>query len=151
MRKLDEFGFGLDPADEQTQRLPAIQDTGEADLHAQRPTYQERPHATRASSDLIVRKLQQTVSYIFGVVATILALRVILVAIGANPDNPFFVLLRELSDPLVAPFANIVATPRVNGVTIETTTIFAIIIYLLVRQALVRLLDLFILHEEAQR
>lgn len=153
MRELEEFGFGSDPADERTQRLPPVDD---ADVDGAAPrrsaySYEERSRPTSPGSDLVVRKLQQIVNYIFGVIATILGLRFLLVAIGANPDNPFFVLLRELSDPLVAPFANIVVTPRLFGATIETTTIFAIIIYILARQALVRFLDLFVMGEEDRR
>ena len=87
-------------------------------------------------------KVKQAVWFFFGVLETLLALRVILFAVGANPANPFFGFVNGLTWPAVAPFANIVETPRVGASTLELGTIFAMLMYLLLAFGLVKLIDL---------
>ena len=98
---------------------------------------------------LLVRKAQQTVWYFLGVIETLLALRFMLLAVGANPANPFFNFIRALTNPLVAPFANLVQTPQLGGSTLELGTVFAMIIYLLLAIAIARLLEILLSRGDA--
>jgi YggT family protein len=105
------------------------------------PVYTSIRHET-SSSVVAARKAQQIVWYFFGIVETLLALRFILLAVGANRANPFFNFVTNLTNPFVAPFANLVETPRLGSSILELGTIFAMIIYLLVAYALARLLEI---------
>lgn len=96
------------------------------------------------ASVVAVRKAQQIVWYFFGLLETLLALRFVLLAIGANPANPFFDALLNLTTPLLAPFANLLQTPSIEGATLDMSTIFAMAIYLLLAIAIAKLLEILI-------
>lgn len=89
-----------------------------------------------------VRKAQQTIWFFFGILETLLALRFLLLALGANPASPFFAFVVAVTSPLAAPFANLIATPRYGNAVLELGTAFGMVIYLLLAIALVKLVDL---------
>jgi hypothetical protein len=99
-------------------------------------------HVEPSAGLLAVRKVQQVVWYFFSLLETLLALRFTLLALGANPANPFFDALLTATSPLVQPFANLLQTQRVEGSTLEYSTIVAMVIYLLLAIAIARLLEL---------
>lgn len=151
----EESGETRDPrlqADDRTRQVPRVEDHHLDHDHddvvevPDRPSYSVITHEPPASV-LAVRKAQQVVWYLFGVLETLLALRFILLAVGANPANPFFAFVRDLTNPLVYPFANLVETPRVGVSTLEFGTIFAMVIYILVALAIAKLLELAILRD----
>jgi hypothetical protein len=136
-------------ADDRTRRVPRVTDDRVKDddrpvVNVNQPAHEV--HSTHVhhepASVLFARKAQQAVWYFFGVIETLLALRFILLAVGANPANPFFNALLSLTNPLVAPFANLVQTPQVGASILELGTVFAMIIYLLLAVALAKLLEL---------
>jgi hypothetical protein len=90
----------------------------------------------------MIRKAQEVIWYAFGVLETLLALRFILLAVGANPANPFFEFVIGLTEPFAAPFSNLVETPRLGVSVLELGTIFGMIVYLLVAFGLCKLLEL---------
>ena len=61
----------------------------------------------------------------------LLAIRVGLKLIGANPDNPFTALIYGLSGLFVFPFAGIVGTPSTGGMELEISSIIAMVVYAL--------------------
>jgi len=131
-------------AEERTQRVPRVLDRDEEtilDVDGA-PAYSPVVYTTASTRHLAVRKGQQVVWYIFGVLETLLALRFLLFAVGANWSNPFFMFIAGVTSPFVAPFASLVETPRIGQSTLETGTIFAMIIYLLVAVGLSRLVEL---------
>jgi hypothetical protein len=95
-----------------------------------------------------IRKAQDAVWYAFGVLATLLALRFILLAVGANPANAFFDFVIDLTDPFAAPFSNLVETPRLGTSVLELGTIFGMIIYLLMAFGLCKLIELVLSRDE---
>jgi hypothetical protein len=136
-------------ADDRTRRVPRVTDEGVRD--DERPVVNvnqsasDVPHAHihhEPASVLFARKAQQAVWYFFGILETLLALRFILLAVGANPANPFFSFILSLTSPLVAPFANLVQTPQIGASILELGTVFAMIIYLLLAVALAKLVEL---------
>jgi YggT family protein len=143
MRDSDRVDYDQLP-EERTRRVPRItEEHDEAIVNVnQPPAYDRVHHHQPAANVLVARKAQQAVWYFFGVVETLLALRFVLMAVGANPANPFFNFIRDLTNPLVAPFANLVQTPQVGGSVLELGTIFAMIIYLLLAIAIAKLLEL---------
>lgn len=71
------------------------------------------------------------VYFIFGVIAILIALRVLLELLGAK-DVGFTRFVYGVSGPFVAPFQNIVGTPDIgSGSVLDFSSILAIIVYLL--------------------
>lgn len=68
----------------------------------------------------------------------LLAVRVGLKLIGANPDNPFAALVYNLSDLLLFPFIGLMGTPAVDGLVLEVSTLIAMVVYALVFWAIER-------------
>jgi hypothetical protein len=82
-----------------------------------------------ANQNSAIARVVRVVYFLFGALELLLALRVILRALGANPDNAFGSLVYGLSQPFVALFATLFGNPAVNGAVIEITTIVAMIAY----------------------
>src|SRR5919199_1223677 len=74
--------------------------------------------------NIAARKAQQTIWFFFGIVETLLALRFLLLALGANPASPFFAFVVSVTNPLTAPFSNLIATPRYGNSILELGTAF---------------------------
>jgi hypothetical protein len=70
----------------------------------------------------------------------LIGLRFLLKLLAANPDNPFAALIYFLSRPFVAIFVGLTPTPSFGGIQIEFFDLIAILVYLLLAWALVRLL-----------
>lgn len=143
MHDAEEPGYGRGLPDERTRRIARVGDeVEEPAVNVKEPAPYLHERHERSTGTLLVTKAQQTVWYFFGIIETLLALRFILLAVGANPANPFFNFVRGLTNSLVAPFANLVQTPQLGGSTIELSTVFAMIIYLLVAIAIAKLLEI---------
>ena len=81
--------------------------------------------------------------FLFGVVEILIALRVLLKLLAANPDSGFSRFIYGVTAPFVAPFAGIVGEPAAgNGSVFELSSVLAIIVYLIFSWIIVRLLQL---------
>jgi hypothetical protein len=88
-----------------------------------------------------ILKTYQVVWYILALIEILLGFRVALQFLGANTRNIFTLLVYSLSEPLVAPFFGIFGVTRVvDRSTIEWTTLFAMIVYVFLAWAIVKLL-----------
>ena len=81
----------------------------------------------------------QIVWYVLYILETVLAFRFFLRLIGANPAAGFTDFIYTLSYPFVAPFLNVVGSPRVAGSVFEWTTLLAMLVYWLVAWGIVKL------------
>lgn len=90
---------------------------------------EQKRRVAAANQNSAIARVVRVVYFLFGALELLLALRVILRALGANPDNAFGSLVYGLSQPFVALFATLFAIPVVNGAVIEITTIVAMIAY----------------------
>jgi hypothetical protein len=61
----------------------------------------------------------------------LLAFRIILRWIAANPDSGFGMLMYGVTGVFVAPFNGLVATPMFDGGPLEVTTLIAMVVYAL--------------------
>ncbi len=94
---------------------------------------------------LAVWRAQRIVYYLSGLVEALIALRLALKLVGANPANPFTQAIYGVSWVFVFPFSGIV--PNINlagGAVLETFLIVALIVYSLASLALVKLLELLV-------
>ncbi len=100
------------------------------------PTPAERQLAT-------LDRVKQIVWFIVGLIVTLLALRFVLLALGANPANGFASFIYGLSGIFVAPFRGLFGNDPGPGQTgIDTASLIAMAVYLLAGWLLNRLLEI---------
>jgi uncharacterized protein YggT (Ycf19 family) len=85
-------------------------------------------------------KATQLVWWFFGILEALLALRVILKLIGANPESPITGLIYGITDFFLKPFSGLTATPTAGGMVLEISTIIAMVVYALIAWAIERLI-----------
>jgi YggT family protein len=87
------------------------------------------PYAGRRQA---ASRLVQAIYLIFGIIEALIAIRVVLRALGANPQAGFAQLIYGLTAPLVAPFAGLFGNPQAGGSVLELHSIVALVVYALV-------------------
>jgi hypothetical protein len=105
------------------------------------PIRMEHPQRVYDKKKTIFR-MYQIIWYILAVIEVLLAFRVALKALGANPLSTFVNLIYTLSNPFALPFSGILGTNVSGGSVFEWSTIIAAIVYLLIAYGLVHLLQL---------
>lgn len=83
-------------------------------------------------------KATQLVWLFFGILETLIILRILLKLIGANPASPIAALIYAFTDLFLFPFAGLTATPSAGGMVLELPSIFAMVIYALIAWAIER-------------
>ena len=77
-------------------------------------------------------KATQLVWLLFGVLEALIALRIGLKLIGANPESPIVALIYGLTFLFLFPFEGLVASPTFGGMVLEISSMFAMLIYALI-------------------
>jgi hypothetical protein len=90
--------------------------------------------------NLKLSKITQFTWLLFGLLLALIALRVILKLIAANPASPFAALVYGVSDLFLWPFFGLTATPQAGGAIVEIPSIIAMVVYALVAWAIVKVL-----------
>jgi hypothetical protein len=83
-------------------------------------------------------KLTQLVWLLFGMLEALIALRIGLKLIGANPESPIVALIYGLSFLFLFPFEGLVASPTAGSMVLELSSVFAMLIYGLIAWAVER-------------
>jgi hypothetical protein len=99
------------------------------------------PYATRRHS---AWRLVQAIYLVFGIVEALIAIRLVLHALGANAGAGFAQLVYGLSAPLVAPFAGLFGNPQAGTSVLELHSIVALIVYALLAWLIGRLVWLMV-------
>lgn len=82
-------------------------------------------------------RVSQVVDYLFGLIYGLLAIRLVLMLIAANPSNGFVRFVDTVTNPLYALFRGIVDSPTAEGgYTLAVPIIIAIIVYALLHAAI---------------
>ena len=90
-----------------------------------------------------VARISQIVDYVFYLVYSLFAIRLILALLAAREGNAFVQFIRAVTDPLYAPFRGIVPSPTAEGgFTLALPIVIALIVYLLLHFAINGLLRL---------
>src|SRR4030065_1110944 len=84
-------------------------------------------------------KATQLIWLFLGVLEGLLALRILLKLMAANPGNAFAAFLYSITDLFLLPFAGLVGTPTAGGMVLELSSIIAMAAYGLVGLGLERL------------
>lgn len=87
---------------------------------------QESVRTERASSNVVARRV---VYYIGGVIVTLIALRFVLLLLGANQGSGFVDFIYALSGIFVVPFNGIFGEPTFGATYFETSSLVAIVVY----------------------
>lgn len=83
-------------------------------------------------------KVTQLVWLFFGILETLIVLRILLKLIGANPASPIAALIYAFTDLFLFPFAGLTGSPSAGGMVLELPAFFAIVIYALIAWAIER-------------
>ncbi|MGB4768212.1 MAG: hypothetical protein WBP22_03050 [Candidatus Saccharimonas sp.] len=116
--------------------------TQSGDTTVQRQTVAQRNHTSGAVL------AQRVIWFIVGLINIIVAIRFVLLLLGANREAGFTDLVYSLSTPFVAPFVGIFGEPTYGRAVFEVSSVLAIVIYTLVGWGIAKLLTIARPHEE---
>jgi len=98
-------------------------------------TTQREPERERR---IFTFKASQLVWLLFGILEALIALRIGLKLIGANPDSPIAVFIYGFTTLFLLPFAGLTGTPSAGGMVLEISSVIAMLVYALIAWALER-------------
>jgi hypothetical protein len=85
-------------------------------------------------------KATQLVWLVSGILEALIALRIGLKLIGANPASPFAVFIYGFTGLFLFPFAGLTGTPAVGGMVLEISSFIAMVVYALLAWAIERII-----------
>jgi len=85
-------------------------------------------------------KITQLIWLFLGILEAIIALRIGLKLIGANPESPIVSLIYGFTYLFLFPFEGMTTTPAVGGMVLEFSSLFAMVIYGLIAWAVERVI-----------
>ena len=94
------------------------------------------PFATRR---MAAYRVTQMIYWVFGLIEGLIAIRIILKVLGANPSAGFAEFIYGITWPLVLPFVNLFGNPQTQGSVLELTSIVALVVYALAAFLLAKL------------
>lgn len=85
-------------------------------------------------------KATELVWLFFGILEALIALRILLKLIGANPASPIAAFIYAVTDLFLFPFAGLIGAPAAGGMVLELSSFLAMLIYALIGWAIARLI-----------
>ena len=83
-------------------------------------------------------KVTQLIWLLLGILEALIALRIGLKLIGANPASPIVALIYGFTSLFLFPFEGMIATPSSGSIVLELSSFFAMLIYALIAWAVER-------------
>jgi hypothetical protein len=133
----DETASVADDAQREVYRERVVDTPGDLVAYAEHvsvPSESERRLATAA-------RIKQIIYFVFGAVAVLLAMRFVLMLLGASQASPFVQLVYGLSGVFAMPFFGIFGQPSFNASVLEWASLVGIAVYMLVAWGLAKLVD----------
>ena len=84
-------------------------------------------------------KITQLIWLGLGILEALIALRIALKLIAANPESPIVSLIYGITNLFLFPFAGMTPTPAAGGMVLEISSFFAMLIYALIAWAVERI------------
>jgi YGGT family len=84
-------------------------------------------------------KASQLIWLVFGVLEVLIALRIGLMLVGANPDSPVVAMIYGITALFLLPFTGLIGSPTFGGLVLEVSSMFAMLIYALIAWVIDRL------------
>jgi len=91
---------------------------------------------------LVTIRLTHFIYLAFGVLESLIGLRVVLKFLAANPANPFAYFIYQLTDLFLKPFTGLVSNPASGGMVLELTSMIGMLVYGLVGLGFIQLVHL---------
>ncbi len=88
---------------------------------------------------IVTFKATYVIWLLAGLLEALLGFRIALKLIGANPANPFAMLVYSFSNIFVFPFQGLTATPAAGGAVLELSSLIAMVVYALLFWAFAKL------------
>ena len=85
-------------------------------------------------------KISQLIWLFLGILEALIALRIGLKLIGANPESPIVALIYGLTFLFLFPFEGMIATPTAGRMVLELSSLFAMLIFALIAWAVERII-----------
>jgi hypothetical protein len=83
-------------------------------------------------------KASQLIWLLLGILEALIALRIGLRLIGANPDSPIVALIYGFTNLFLFPFTGLINSPTAGNMVLELSSMFAMLIYGLIAWAVER-------------
>jgi hypothetical protein len=99
-------------------------------------TTQKEPERERR---IFTFKATQLIWLFFGILEALIALRIGLKLIGANPASPIAVSIYGFTSLFLFPFAGLTGTPAAGAMVLEISSMIAMVVYALIAWALERI------------
>ena len=80
-------------------------------------------------------KASQLIWLVFGVLEVLIALRIGLMLVGANPGSPIVALIYGITSVFLIPFVGLISSPTVGNMVLELSSMFAMLVYALIAWA----------------
>jgi hypothetical protein len=74
-------------------------------------------------------KASQLIWLGFGVLEVLIALRIGLMLIGANPGSPIVAMIYGITSLFLIPFVGLIGSPTVGSMVLEISSMFAMLVY----------------------
>jgi uncharacterized protein YggT (Ycf19 family) len=87
-------------------------------------------------------RVGQLAYLLFGIGIALIAIRFVLLLLGANPQAGFTDFVYTLTNPLVAPFEGIFGAPSLETGVFDPASLVAIVVYSLVAWVVAKLIDI---------
>jgi uncharacterized protein YggT (Ycf19 family) len=81
---------------------------------------------------MAAHRITQLIYWVFALVEGLIAIRLILKVLGANPNAGFAQFIYGITTPLVAPFLGLFGNPAYQNSILELSSIVALIVYALI-------------------
>jgi hypothetical protein len=102
--------------------------------HVKRVVIDRTAEAARAAY-----RISAFIWLMFGILISLIGLRVILKLIGANPGNLFAQFVYSFTDVFLWPFWGLTGNPSANGMVLEIPSIIAMVVYAIIAWAIAKL------------
>lgn len=121
-----------DPYDRREEHV--IVDTGTAEVA------QQVVEDNAAERYVALQRITQFIWLMFGIIIGLIAIRVALMLIAANPASGFASLVYGVTDIFLWPFMGLTVVPQVGGIALDIPALIGMLVYLLVGWLVVRLI-----------
>lgn len=129
VERVDHYERG-DP----TQPVPPVEPAPSAERHVRSVDY-TGPVVSPA------RRAEQIIYLVLAILEVLLAIRLVLKLLAANPDAGFSALIYGITAPFVAPFQGVFGNPSAQGNVLDVATVLAMIVYALLAWIIVRVIE----------
>ncbi|MGW8249131.1 MAG: YggT family protein [Anaerolineales bacterium] len=116
-----------------------IHETRTADHHEQVKIHEHEEHQhsvqvvedQNASRRLVVSRIANFIWLFVGILVALIAFRIILELLVANPNNPIANFIYSITDLVLWPFSGLTITPSMGGMVLDIPAIIAMFVYAL--------------------